>query len=309
MSVSQRISVLITSYNYRQFIAEAVDSALAQSRPPDEILIIDDGSTDDTAGFLRERYANQPNVRLHSRENRGQLASFGEGARLASGDILALLDADDRWLPDYLARVLAVYQQQPEVDFIYTNMRYFGARQGLFLSDPDSRRLGLSVLLGAYSTRWQGSATSAMSLRRVLALEVLEIPEPYLGRWRTRADDWLVCGSDILRGHKNHLAEPLVEYRAHGNNAWLDQGRDPGASLRHWLKVESMLAYYRARAGLPPEVRADVLRHAKYEFLTRPQPSYKELRAYCRLIDGSSLPWSKRLERKFSMWRHYLRSR
>lgn len=309
MASALRISVLITTYNYRHFVAEAIDSVLVQSQAADEILVLDDGSSDGTAEFVRDRYRDESRVQVHRRDNQGQLATFAHGVRLASGEIIAFLDADDRWLPDYLARVRAVYDARPQIDFVYTNMRLFGEREGLFLRDAQSREFGLSILLGAYATRWQGSATSALSLRRALATAVLDVPESHFPQWKTRADDWVVCGSDILGGRKYYLAEPLVEYRAHGTNAWLQQERDPEVSLRHWLRVETMLAHYRQRAGLPPESKAELLRHVKYEFLTRPQPSRKELQSYCRLIDDSSLPWMKRLERKLSMWRHYWRTR
>lgn len=302
-----RVSVIITTYNYRQFIAEAIDSALAQSQPPTEVLVIDDGSSDGTADFVRTRYADQPTVRVYSRENRGQLASFAEGAQLAGGDILAFLDADDVWQPNYLERVLATYAARPTVSFIYTNMRFFGAKQGAFLPETRSRDLGLSVLLGAYATQWQASATSALSLRRSLALEVLDIPAHFFPKWRTRADDWLACGSDILGAHKYYLAETLVDYRAHSSNAWLDQRSDGVASLKHWLKVETMLAHYRNSMGLGAEVKPQALRHAKHEFRSKPKPTWRELQQYSRLLGMSSLPWNKRIEHRASMWSYYLK--
>jgi len=304
------VSVIISAYNYRQFIAEAIDSVLAQTRPPLEILVMDDGSQDGTAEFVGERYAGQPLVRLISRENRGQLACFIDGAREAHGAILAFLDADDRWQPNYLERVTAIYSARPDVSFVYTNMRFFGSRQGIFLSDERSRDLGLSILQGAYAPRWQASATSALSLRRPLALDLLvEIPPRFLPKWKTRADDWLVYGSDVLGARKYYLAETLVEYRAHGSNAWLDQDSHGEEALRHSMKVETLAAHYRGVLGLYGDVKASVLRYLKHEFRTKPAPSIKELQQYSRLLDESAFPWGKRIENRFALWRHYLKTR
>ena len=299
------VSVLITTYNYRQFVAEAIDSALAQSQPPTEILVIDDGSSDGTAELVRTRYANQPTVRIHTRENRGQLASFVEGAQLASGDVLAFLDADDVWQPNYLERVLATYAAHPAVNFVYTNMRFFGARQGTLLPETHSRDLGLSVLLGAYANQWQASATSALSLHRNLALQLLDIPEHFFPKWRSRADNWLAYGSDILGARKYYLSETLVNYRAHGSNAWLSQPSNSATSLRHKLNSELMLAHYRNCAGLSAGLKPQVLRYVKHEFRTKPNPTWIELKRYSRLLSLSSLPWEKRIKHRVSMCSHY----
>ena len=308
MPPSPTFSVVITSYNYRSFVAEAVESALSQSLPPLEVIVIDDGSTDGTPAYLAERYGGHASVRIIATENRGQLAAFGEGARAASGDIVAFLDADDLWEPGYLERIAAVYSGQAGVDFVYTNMRFFGSRDDLFLKGSVSRDLGLSILLGAYHTRWQASATSAISLTRKLALQLLDVPAWMSQAWRTRADDCIVCGADILGGHKYYLAEPLVKYRAHGNNAWLSQKLDGEKALRHWLRADAMIEFYRSRAQLNPVLKAAHLRHVKHEFRSKPAPTREELADYLHLLGESSLPWASRLEHRFALWRHYLRS-
>jgi glycosyltransferase involved in cell wall biosynthesis len=302
-------SAVITSYNYRAFVVEAIDSALSQTLPALEVIVVDDGSSDGTPEMVSDRYWHDPRVRLIATENRGQLAAFATGVQAATGQIVAFLDADDVWEPGYLAAVAAVYQQHPKVDFVYTNMRFFGAREGVFLKDQVSRDLGLSILLGAYHTRWQASATSALSLQRRLALEVLDLPEGMFRKWRTRADDCISCGTDILGGRKYYLAEPLVRYRAHGDNAWLNKGSDGAAALRHWLQVESMLGHYRSMAGLDASSRAEHLRHVKHEFRSKPQPTAEDLGAYSRLLAQSSLSWPKRIEHRAAMWAHRWKKR
>ncbi|HEX4871824.1 MAG TPA: glycosyltransferase family A protein [Nevskiaceae bacterium] len=305
-----RFSVLISCYNYERFVAEAIESVLAQDHPAAQILVIDDGSRDGSAALVQQRFGDRPGLSLIRRENRGQLAGFVEGARRAEGEVLCLLDADDRWQPDYLARLAAIYQSRPRVDFVYTNLRYFGEREGLFRpAGEPSRELGLSILLGAFAPRWQASATSALSLRLPLAQRVLEIPDRYWSEWRTRADDWLAAGADILGARKVYLAEALVAYRVHGANAWLRRHRDAESELRYRLRSEALLAHYRSRAGLDAAAPGQLLRHLKHEFRTWPQPDRQDLRHYLRLLDRADLPWGRRLEHRAALWAHWWHQR
>src|SRR5215510_4209515 len=89
-----KTSCLISNYNYKRYIADAVDSALAQTAPLDEIIIVDDGSTDGSQEFIRDRYYH-PKIQLITKENGGQLSCFNEGFRVATGDVIFFLDADD----------------------------------------------------------------------------------------------------------------------------------------------------------------------------------------------------------------------
>lgn len=298
-------SVVITSYNYIRYVSEAIESARQQSRPPLEIIVVDDGSTDGSPELLQQRYGEVSKLRLIFQANAGQLSAFATGIAAATGDIVTLLDADDLWEPNYLAEVLALYERQPDLDFVYTNLSFFGARSGPVLTDLRPGDLGISVLLGAYRTMWQGAPTSANSLRRELALRLVQVPPEMFKAWRTRSDDCLVCGADILGGHKYFLDRPLVRYRAHASNAWLGQGSQPIARLRHWLRVEAMLEHYRRMSGVQPSW----LRHTKHEFRTKQSPSWREFRAYSELLAKSDLPWFKRLEFRVSMLGHWLRQR
>jgi hypothetical protein len=121
-----RVAVVVTSYNYRDYVAEAVDSALVQTRAPDQVVVVDDGSTDGSADLLRERYGNDPRVTLLCTENGGQLAAFQRGVARVDADVICFLDSDDRWEPDYIARICEVFDSRPDVGFIFTDMRWFG---------------------------------------------------------------------------------------------------------------------------------------------------------------------------------------
>jgi glycosyltransferase involved in cell wall biosynthesis len=109
------ISVLIPAYNAAATIGTTLESVFAQTHPPDEILVVDDGSTDDTC-LVVERFA--PRVRLLRQPNAGPAAARNHAARESQGDWLALLDADDGWLPRKLERQLS-YMDDPKVGLIH----------------------------------------------------------------------------------------------------------------------------------------------------------------------------------------------
>jgi GT2 family glycosyltransferase len=109
------VSVVIPAYNAASWIAEAIESALDQSVPPREVIVVDDGSTDDT-GRVADRFL--PRVRVLRKPNGGPAAARNFGIAAASGTWIALLDADDRWLPQKLERQLAL--AGPDVALVHT---------------------------------------------------------------------------------------------------------------------------------------------------------------------------------------------
>jgi glycosyltransferase involved in cell wall biosynthesis len=114
------VSVIIPAWNAAAFVGKAIDSALAQSWTGREVIVVNDGSSDATADILasygtRIRSITQPNGGLSNARNRGIRESHGE--------FIALLDADDWWLPDKLARQVDLLQRHPELGFCSTRAR------------------------------------------------------------------------------------------------------------------------------------------------------------------------------------------
>lgn len=101
--MASRVSVVIPCHNYGRFLPEAVASVLAQTQPPDEVAIVDDGSTDDTPDVLRAIEGRVPGlVTLHRAPARGPAATFNDGVRATSGDLVVVLSAYDRVSPRYI---------------------------------------------------------------------------------------------------------------------------------------------------------------------------------------------------------------
>jgi len=94
--MKRTVSVVIPTYDHERFLTEAIESALGQTLPPSEVIVVDDGSSDGTQAVL-DRYPDRV-IAIHQR-NQGVSAARNHGTMVASGDLLAFLDADDVWLP------------------------------------------------------------------------------------------------------------------------------------------------------------------------------------------------------------------
>ena len=112
------VSVVIPTQNRRGLISRAIDSVLRQSWAANEILVVDDGSTDDTAGFVAVAY---PDVQVLRQESRGVSAARNAGIRAAQGALIAFLDSDDEWLPRKLERQLQAMRESPGALLCHTD--------------------------------------------------------------------------------------------------------------------------------------------------------------------------------------------
>jgi glycosyltransferase involved in cell wall biosynthesis len=129
-SIPGLVSVVIPAYNAGWCVGRALDSVLAQSHTRIEVLVIDDGSTDDTASVARS-YGDP--VRLLQQPNGGLSSARNLGIRHARGEWIAYLDADDWWLPEKLARQIELLRRQPDVGFCSSATR---------VEDPEGRLIG-----------------------------------------------------------------------------------------------------------------------------------------------------------------------
>lgn len=122
MTERPTISVIIPVYNGERFLVEAIRSVLDQTLPPDEIIVVDDGSTDDGAAIARS--FGSP-VRVLTQANLGPAAARNLGVAHAAGDLLAFLDADDLWLPDKLARQAQMLRDDPACEAVLGRVQNF----------------------------------------------------------------------------------------------------------------------------------------------------------------------------------------
>jgi glycosyltransferase involved in cell wall biosynthesis len=131
--MTPRISVITIFYNAADFLGEAIESVLAQDYPEFELLLVDDGSTDASSAIARGYAERDLRIRcLHhpGHANRGMSASRNLGIREAQGEIVAFIDADDRWRSNKLSEQLAVLDQHPEVDACCGAVNYWRSWAG-----------------------------------------------------------------------------------------------------------------------------------------------------------------------------------
>ena len=137
------ISVIIPCYNHGKYLPEAVQSVLHQTFTGWELIIINDGSPDNTSVVARQLIQKHPSrIRLIEKANGGLSSARNAGIRAARGEYIFLLDADDRILPTMLEKTKAVLDTQPKVGFAYTHIQHFGALNDVFpLPDFDRATL------------------------------------------------------------------------------------------------------------------------------------------------------------------------
>src|SRR5919112_6190031 len=116
------VTVVIPCYNQAHFLGEAIESVLSQSYRNFEIIVVDDGSTDETSE-VASRYEE---VRLIRQENRGLSGARNTGIRDSQGEFLVFLDADDKLLPGALEAGLRCFEAHPECEFVFGDFRYIG---------------------------------------------------------------------------------------------------------------------------------------------------------------------------------------
>ena len=116
------VSVVVPTYNRAYCLARTLDSALAQTHTRLEVIVVDDGSTDDTAALVRERYGHDPRVVYLRQDNAGVSAARNHGLRAAHGDFVALLDSDDAWRPWKIELQLRCLERFPELGMVWTDM-------------------------------------------------------------------------------------------------------------------------------------------------------------------------------------------
>jgi glycosyltransferase involved in cell wall biosynthesis len=129
------VSIVVCSYNYGRFLAAAIESALAQTYRPIEVLVIDDGSTDDSVEIASRLV---PAVRLLTQANAGVVAACNRGASEAAGEWFCFLSADDTFAPTYVERMMEALERAPDAAFAYSDMRITGARAGTARAAPFS---------------------------------------------------------------------------------------------------------------------------------------------------------------------------
>lgn len=134
-----RVSVIIPVYNCELYLRAAIESVLAQTHKPWEIIVVDDGSTDKSAEIAK-RF--EPLIKYSFIHNSGSSAAVNHGISLSQGDVIGFLDADDIWLPNKLALQIAAFRENPELEAIFGHLQQFKSWE---LSEDIKNKLKIPV--------------------------------------------------------------------------------------------------------------------------------------------------------------------
>lgn len=274
-----KTTCIITNFNYEKFVISAVCSAINQTTKFDEIIIVDDCSTDSSMPLLEEKFADEESIKIvRQGTNQGQLASFQAGYALSSGDLIFFLDADDMYQEKYLETALRIYTEHPECDFLACTCSKFQDNIPNLAAISDRidnqsfncQDLGYSTILTLNRFIYIGSETSGLSMRRKILDKIF--PIPYLEDWRTRADDCLVFGASIVGARKFRLDAPLVWYRIHDkNNFYENKSHQQSVTYyRRQVALNRLFLLLTQRMNYGDELSCI----APFEFKTNSNPNY-----------------------------------
>jgi O-antigen biosynthesis protein len=212
-----RVSVVVPLYNHERYIEEALRSVLTQTMPAHEVIVVDDGSTDGSAGVVERIRERHPQILLWSKENGGAHSAINAGIQRATGDLVAILNSDDVYRPDRLAVMLRELDRAPEADAVVTGLGFIDGEgrairnswyeEGIAFHRR-TRDLALTLVNGNIFM-----TTSNLLARRALFQEIGGF-SPL--RYAHDLDFFLRL---IVRGKSIRIAEqPLVSYRQHATN-------------------------------------------------------------------------------------------
>jgi glycosyltransferase involved in cell wall biosynthesis len=263
MSARPAVSVITTFLNAERFLAETIESVLAQDFPAFEYLLVDDGSTDGSSAIARDCAAWHPRrvryLEHPDHQNRGPSASRNLAGRVARGTMLAYVDADDRWQPDKLDRQIDIMAAHPEVGLVCGASEYWyswanepegkdrviqvGARQDEVLRPPEAMLALYPLGTGA------APVPSGLMVRRSLVEAIGGWEESYLGPYQLYEDQAFLA--------KIYLSAPIYvasacfdQYRQHPDSCVSRARRNDQYHLvrRHFLE---WLEAYLKREGIP----------------------------------------------------------
>ena len=242
-----RVSVVVPSHNHAAYVEAAIASALAQTRPAHDIVVIDDGSSDSSVERIRAMADREPRIRFVAREGRGAAATINEAVRMSDGEFVNVLNTDDRFMPDRLhAMVDGV--AGTGASWGYSRCAFVD-REGMPLAPGASaqadRQRNAIDRAGTFDTIGFGflagnpaTSSGAMFFSRALFEQLDGFRDLRF------VHDWAFCLGATLLDEPAFVARDLYEYRLHGANTIFAGSEDPDVETR-----EMLTAFHRRAQG------------------------------------------------------------
>lgn len=245
MNDNPKVSVVINNYNYGRFIQQAIDSALNQTYPHTEVIVVDDGSTDNSREIIAS-YGDK--IIPVFKENGGQASAFNAGFAASRGDIICFLDSDDIFLSEKAAAVVEAFGDRPDLGWCFHTLKWVegdgktSIKNNIQESPPGEYDLRYHITKGRLKDKLPSiPSTSGLCFKRSLLQQILPMPEAKtIGLNDAYLDYASICLSKGLI-----LDRELALYRIHGANAYTtnrDKQRVVEARIliltAYWIRVK-----------------------------------------------------------------------
>ena len=245
MQKTPLVSILINNYNYGRFLAEAIDSTLNQAYSNIEVIVVDDGSTDNSRKIIKS-YGNK--IIPIIKENGGQASAFNAGFAVSQGEIICFLDSDDIFKPEKIAEVANLFAEHPEIGWCFHPLEFFSNNPEKVIQENHTGSSG-KYDIRPYITQGKlkgklplaGTATSGVCLKRSLLQQILPMPEVI----KITSDDYIkYTALGLDQGFV--ILKNLALQRIHDSNAYTL--RNDKQRLR--AKIQVLTAYW-MKANFP----------------------------------------------------------
>ena len=268
------VSVIIPNYNYASYVREAIDSVLAQDYPSVEVIVVDDGSSDDSRAVI-ESYGDK--VRAIFQQNQGVCATRNNGVKVSRGEFVAFLDADDAWMPSKISRQMERFAN-PDVGLVHVGVSHIDGAGKVIREDVEGKegRVASDLLLLKPVILGGGSGV-------VIRRHIFDAVGGFDTRLSTSAD-WELYYRIATRCEVAFVPEALVRYRVHGSNM-----HNNIAAMEHDVRI----GFEKAFADGSPDVQA-IKREAIGSFHTMLAGSYFHQAEYGKFLSHAiASVWNK----------------
>ncbi|NEZ54409.1 glycosyltransferase family 2 protein [Adonisia turfae] len=241
------VSILINNYNYGHFLQDAIQSVLNQTYKNIEIIIVDDGSTDNSRDIIKKYDENVISI---LKDNAGQASAFNIGFSKSKGEIILFLDSDDIFLPGKVEKIIQIFEDNHNIGWCFHALE-FTDKDLVVLKDKKTYALfNENNKSGVYDLRnhinrgkvgckipLNGTATSGLCFKRSLLTNILPMPEEI----RITSDDYIKCAAFVSTpGY--FLLEKIALQRIHGNNLYTLREDEQKQFTKN--KIEILTAYW-----------------------------------------------------------------
>ena len=232
------LSVCMATYNGEQFVIRQLDSVLKQLNRQDEVIVVDDGSKDNTVQVIKNHFGDLVQVYVNE-SNLGPIKSFEKAISLAKGDILFLCDQDDVWEDNKVESVLAAFEEQRADLVLHDAYVVDGSLQIINPSWNDFNRNNINQ--GIFGNILKNAYTGAfMAFKKELVPLILPFPKEI-----EMHDQWIALVCMLKKKKIVFLDTPLVKYVRHGGNVTGMKKRPLMTQLKGRLRTLSAIASYK----------------------------------------------------------------